>query len=94
MKLAYAITAIRIERTIEAPHEHVSRVRLDGAPAGDGVSPGVIVADLNDPKGRRYYVEAPGRRDSVTFVTCPTPHPPALPHHLARSQGREPAAGT
>ena len=71
MRLAYEITAVRIERTNEVPHEHVSRVRLDGAPAGSGVSRGVIVADLNDPKGRRYYVEAQGQRDSVTLATCP-----------------------
>ena len=67
----HEITAIRTERTLEAPHEHVTRVWLEREIYGQGISPVTIVEHLANPSGDRYYVRAYGQHVTVTVLTCP-----------------------
>jgi hypothetical protein len=68
---AFQITAVRAERTVEAPHEHITRVRLDGDSTTDGLHRVAIVDDLIHAGCRRYYVEIGGRRADVMVAMCP-----------------------
>ncbi len=67
----YEITAVRTETTTEDPHEHITRVRLNGATEGDGYSRATIVKDLEDANGDRYYTNGGGERATVVVRNCP-----------------------
>lgn len=67
----YEITAVRTEKTESDPHEHITRVRVNGATSGEGYSRATVIADLKNPSGDRYYTEAGGERADVIVVGCP-----------------------
>jgi len=68
---AFKITAVRTERTVEAPHEHITRVRLDGDPTGEGLHRAAIVEDLVHAGSRRYFVQTGPHRAEVMVAMCP-----------------------
>jgi hypothetical protein len=67
----FEITAVRTEKTTDDPHEHITRVRVDGATTGEGYSRATVIADLKNPNGDRYYTEGGGKRADVILVECP-----------------------
>ena len=67
----FEITAVRTVKTVEASHEHVVRVRLNGEVGDEGVHRTVIVEDLIHQSGRSYYVRIGQHRVSVLVVMCP-----------------------
>lgn len=67
----YEITAVRTEKTTYDPHEHITRVRLNGKTEGEGFSRETIVKDLEDPNGDRYYTYGGGERATVVVRNCP-----------------------
>ena len=68
---SFRITAVRTERTVAAPHEHVTRVRLDGDTDSDGLHRTEIIDDLIHTSRRSYYVETGPRQASVIVAMCP-----------------------
>lgn len=71
MSNTYRITAVRVETTVDNPHEHVARVRI-GFDTTAGLSREALVSDLQDPKGDRYDAFASGELTAVVLRTCPT----------------------
>ena len=72
MSSTYQITAVRTEDSASGTHKHISRVRLNGATSGDGISRATVIADLKNPNGDRYYTYGGGQRADVVVHDCPT----------------------
>jgi hypothetical protein len=69
MANVYEITEVHTVKPYGAMHEHIERVRLRGRRAS--LSKEVVIADLRNPWGDRYYTNAKGIRAKVIAVTCP-----------------------
>jgi len=70
MSTTCRITAVRVETTVDDPHEHVARVRI-GLDKSAGRSRATLVSDLEDPHGDRYDTFANGELTDVVLRTCP-----------------------
>jgi hypothetical protein len=68
---SFEITAVRTERTVQGPHEHVTRVWLHGERTGEGIGHTAVIEDLRSAQGDRYYVHLDGRHLPVTVTSCP-----------------------
>jgi Protein of unknown function (DUF3892) len=67
----FEITKVRTEKSASETHEHISMVELNGK-ENLRFSRSIIVKDLKDPSGDRYYTYAGGERADVILVECPT----------------------
>jgi hypothetical protein len=64
----FQITAVRTEKSSGGTHEHISHV---GLPAGSVLPRSVVIKDLRDPNGDRYYTYVNGNKADVIVVDCP-----------------------
>lgn len=60
------ITGVRLERV--GSHDHISHVRFGTSGI---LSRAIVVADLLDPDGDRYYTKTDGKEAEVVVVRCP-----------------------
>ncbi len=64
----FRVTGIRTEPSANGTHDHVAAIRQGTNPKL--IDRSVIVADLRDPSGDRYYIENPERHELV-LAQCP-----------------------
>ena len=69
MARTFRVTGIRTEPSSNQTHDHVAAIRQGSNP--QLIRRDVIVADLRDPTGDRYYVEVGDRRGDLVSVACP-----------------------
>jgi len=69
MGRVFRVTGIRTEPSASETHDHVAAVRQGSNP--QLISRAMIVADLRDPSGDRYYVETPQHRADLVVAACP-----------------------
>ncbi len=63
------MTGVRTEPSASETHDHVAAIRQGTNPQLIGRA--LIVSDLRDPAGDRYYVERDQDRVDVVVVPCP-----------------------
>lgn len=66
----YRIYQVRVEKTDDDPHDHITMVRISDEDKG-GFSVAVVAADLRNPEGDRYITYGGGERADVLVRTCP-----------------------
>ena len=66
----FQITAVRTEPGYGSPHSHISHLELNHS-AGARIPRSVVVADLRNPWGDRYYTHGGGVRADVIVRGCP-----------------------
>ena len=69
MGRTFRVMAIRTEPSTSETHDHVDAVRQGGNP--QLISRALVVADLRDPAGDRYYVETADQRADLVVADCP-----------------------
>ena len=69
MARLFRVTGVRTEPSSNETHDHVSAVRQGSNP--QLIQRAVIVADLRDPTGDRYYIETLGVRADLVVAECP-----------------------
>jgi hypothetical protein len=69
MARTFRVTGIQTEPSASETHDHVAAVRQGTNPKLIGRE--LIVADLRDPSGDRYYVELPQGTLDIVVASCP-----------------------
>jgi hypothetical protein len=70
MGRSFRVTGIRVEPSANETHDHVAGIRQGTNPQVIGRA--LIVNDLRDPNGDRYYVEtAVGQNADLVIADCP-----------------------
>jgi hypothetical protein len=69
MARTFRVTGIQTEPSATETHDHVAAIRQGTNPKL--ISRDLIVADLRDPSGDRYYVEEQGRTLDIVVASCP-----------------------
>jgi Protein of unknown function (DUF3892) len=65
----YQITAVKVQKTSQDPHDHITEVKFGAS--GGTLSLSTVVNDIRDPNGDRYYTYGGGERANVYVRTCP-----------------------
>jgi len=65
----FQITGIRTEPGPDTRHDHISYVRIGTSTTL--LSRQIVVNDIRNPNGDRYYTQVNGRRANVVVVSCP-----------------------
>ena len=65
----FRVTGVRTEPSANETHDHVAAVRQGSNP--QLIKRAMIVADLRDPAGDRYYVETGDQQADVVIAECP-----------------------
>ena len=65
----FRVTGVHVEPSANETHDHVAAVRQGANP--QLIQRAMLVADLRDPAGDRYYVEQAGERSELVIVECP-----------------------
>lgn len=65
----FRVTGIRVEPSASGTHDHVAAIRQGSNP--QLINRAVVVSDLNDPDGDRYYVDTPQGHVDVVVAICP-----------------------
>jgi hypothetical protein len=69
MARTFRVTGIQTEPSATETHDHVAAVRQGTNPKL--ISRDLIVADLRDPSGDRYYVDIPQGNIDIVVAACP-----------------------
>ena len=69
MGRTFRVTGIRTEPSANETHDHVTAIRQGTNP--QLIKREIVVADLGDPGGDRYYVEVGDRRADLVSAACP-----------------------
>jgi hypothetical protein len=69
MGRTFRVTGIRTEPSASETHDHVAAVRQGTNP--QLINRALVVADLRDAVGDRYYVETPDQRADLVIADCP-----------------------
>jgi hypothetical protein len=69
MGRTFQVTGIQTEPSTSETHDHVSALRQGTNPKL--ISRALIVSDLRDPAGDRYYVETPEQQADLVVAACP-----------------------
>jgi hypothetical protein len=67
---AFQITAVHTVKPSDRSHEHIERVELNNNPRAR-ISRAIVIKDLRDPYGDRYYTYGGGYRADVVVRGCP-----------------------
>ena len=65
----FRVTGIRTEPSATETHDHVAAIRQGTNPQLIGRA--MIVADLRDPAGDRYYIETTAHKADLVVAACP-----------------------
>jgi hypothetical protein len=65
----FRVTGIHTEPSSAETHDHVDAIRQGTNPKP--IPRALIVADLRDPNGDRYYVETADQRADLVIAECP-----------------------
>ena len=69
MGRTFRVTGIRTEPSANETHDHVAAVKQGTNP--QLINRSVVVADLRDPDGDRYYIETATQRADLVVADCP-----------------------
>jgi len=66
----FRITAVKVQKTSQDPHDHITRVEINSDPDFTlGIA--TVVSGLRDPNGDRYYTYGGGQIANVYVRQCP-----------------------
>jgi Protein of unknown function (DUF3892) len=66
---AFQVTGVELSDSTDGGHQHISAVCIGWA--STKIQKSMVVDDLRDPKGDRYYTMAGGERADIHVADCP-----------------------